>query len=305
MTDLIEKIQNLVEENKALKQTVAKQSTLIHSIDDANTDQMEKIEQLKLFNANQLSELYKCNDEIRNLKSNAYTKQGHNDTILRARLKQMGVNYDHFKSIFEVKDTVMAGGLITQIMTGDTWQTDIDIFTTNIAEVVRRLTRAFGYWIQPLHQLSAKDAYAKKYGYKSLNMFQGKYTKNVSVDIIECRTVNSAIRDFDLEFVKCYFDGVNFHTHNEEAVITKTHQAETTNADAIRQAKYEMRGFDIIPALIMPVEVTQTTTDPEYKPIPTQTTILKTPESLRKIIELGESSRRNCSRHPCPIHDTK
>jgi len=252
MADLIEKIQTLVAENKSLK------------------------------------ELAKKNEqENKSLKSDLYTKQGHNDLILRARMKEMGVNYDHFKSIFEVKDTIMAGGLITQIMTGDNWQTDIDIFTTNPDEVVRRLNMVEGWMSSP--QMVTNPEYSK-YG-TSFVLYQGKYSKNVSVDIIECRTVASAVRDFDLEFSKCYFDGKNFHVHNERAVITKTHEGHTDSSND-RCTKYTMRGFQITP-----------------KP-PTQV-ITRSSEQLKSLEKdniktvmptVGESPRKACGRGGCPFH---
>jgi hypothetical protein len=252
MADLIEKIQTLVAENKSLK------------------------------------ELAKKNEqENKSLKSDLYTKQGHNDLILRARMKKMGVNYDHFKSIFEVKDTIMAGGLITQIMTGDNWQTDIDIFTTNPTEVVRRLNMVEGWMSSPQQVTNSDDANYPT----SFVLYQGKYFKNVSVDIIKCRTVASAVREFDLDFIKCYFDGKNFHVHNERAVITKTHEG-YTDASNMRCTKYTMRGFKITP-----------------KP-PTQV-ITRSSEQLKSLekdnIEtimptVGESPRKVCGREGCPFH---
>jgi len=285
MSDLIAKIQSLVEENKSLKASEVVQKNTITELEKKYKETIG----VNGICGMQLIKIQELKDELSNLKS----KQGHNDTILRARMKKMGVNYDHFKEIFEVADTVMAGGLITQIMTGDNWQTDIDIFTTNPEEVINVLSKAFADWISEPRLLSQSE-YTKS-EYKNLTIYQGKYSKNVTVDIIECRTISSAIRDFDLEFVKCYFDGKNFHTHNEKAVITKTHQGET-NADILRKDKYEMRGFDIIPELVR-------STGNQEKSLESDNITAEKLADLRENAypTLGESPRA-CSRPNCPLH---
>jgi len=250
MADLIEKIQNLVAENKSLKE-LAKKNEL----------------------------------ENKSLKLNI--KKPQNDLILRARMKKMGVNYDHFKSIFDVKDTIMAGGLITQIMTGDNWQTDIDIFTSYPTEVVRRLNLVEGWMSRPEKITNTKYA---KYGTHFI-IYNGMYSKHVSVDIIECRNATDAIGGFDLEFSKCYFDGKNFHADNEQAVITKTHDG-YSNTSGERCTKYTMRGFHIINTSPI-INNNEETIKAEYQDVMTIKAELRDDDIKVSGV---------CSREGCPFH---
>lgn len=186
------------------------------------------------------------------------TEAANNDIVIRSRMNRMGVNYDIFKDILD-ENTVLSGGLIVQTMLGEFWQSDIDIFTTDSDKVIAHLNKPSHHWEQQLELLT--NAHAENYGSYCNIVYRGQYTKGVYIEIIQVRSIIDTMRDFDLDFCKCWFDGRNFHTLDATALTTKTHHGQVIGyaqanenvrklVKASRIGKYERRGFTIIPGLI-------------------------------------------------------
>lgn len=193
------------------------------------------------------------------------SKRVHNEIIMARRLRQMGIDYELIRPIFEVDNTVLSGGLVVQTMLGEFWQTDLDIFTTDAEAVIEALQQAHPYWTEDIKELSKHMAAQYSTEYKA-RVWRGEFVKGVIVEVIEVRSIESAIKGFDLDFCKCYFDGRNFHTYNVEALMTKTHKGRHSIKNN-RTRKYEMRGFMILQPLVedpdMPPRLLESDSDDE------------------------------------------
>ena len=163
--------------------------------------------------------------------------------IMTARLMKIT---PHWKEIMNVlgPDTFLCGGLVLQTILGETWDSDIDIFTTN-----RDLTQFdFGTWTS----VEKESAYTIIPGV--IKVYSGCVTSNdqnsdQKIDIIQMTSLEEAFSGFDFDFCKVWFDGYHFHIKHPEAVLSKTctinNDLVTLRKADVRIPKYESRGFTI------------------------------------------------------------
>ena len=127
------------------------------------------------------------------------------ELIVENKLRTLisGSRIGWFMDIIHTPDTYIAGGLILQIVTGDTWQTDIDIFTSNSA-VCQKISH-FGRIIE--------NSVGKHYP----DSVQSYYLDGCKIDVIQCDPIKR-ISEFDLDICKCYFDGSRISIINPDSV---------------------------------------------------------------------------------------
>ena len=133
-------------------------------------------------------------------------------------------------------ETVLCGGIVLQTILGETWDSDIDIFTTN-----KDLTSfEFGTW----------QSVQKESSYMIVPGVIKVYTNvNDKIDIIQITSLEEVFAGFDFDFCKVWFDGQHFHIKHPESVLTKTcfvnDDLISLRKAEIRIPKYESRGFTI------------------------------------------------------------
>jgi len=187
-------------------------------------------------------ELKARNAELEQQASNRSDKSNH--VIMRSRLRKMGVNYDDISPIFDVETTIIAGGLILQIMLEEFWQSDINIFTTSAQVVINILYSHHPYWIKDIDRVY-DDECNHSIPFKK---YVGEYVGGVNITVTEVQDVTDEIHVFDLDFCQCYFNGCSFYTMNPDSLINRTHRG-FVEINSARAKKYEMRGFTILPPL--------------------------------------------------------
>ena len=222
--DLIESVRELVSKGKSLK------------------TEYDRVKQQK---KNVEAELAEAQRQISILQKNQQKNQHSNILLIAMRLRKMGLKYRNIKNIFKIGTTVLSGGFIPQIILGEYWHTDLDIFTTDAQAVIKELLELNKSWITaPILMGVEHDAsYGGGEGKTIKSIYRGEVLKGVYIEIIESKDPIQNIREFDFDFCKCYFDGDSFYALNKQAVITKTCWANKTTQ--MRIDKYRLRGFTI------------------------------------------------------------
>ena len=173
---------------------------------------------------------------------------------LAGKITEQGFDGETLIKLLKASDgkALMTGSFILNYLTGaKDWEAgDIDIFTNDAVEFHDNLERVFG---------EATDRPQFDYSYEPVAplityIYEWKSAKSKLQLIVVNINVLEAIDNFDLEFVKSYYDGysINFSPETYKSVLCKsttlTHRhrdLRELERELLRYDKYTFRGFTI------------------------------------------------------------
>lgn len=230
--DLINSVRNLANQNKELQE---KYDYYFNECAKANL----KVAKLR-------AKLDAANVKLASLDART-PRAAMNHFIINGRLLKLGLTYSQIESIFKVGTTILSGGFIVQTLTGDYWQTDLDIYTTDAKAVIMELNKT-NEWVVPPKIVDRETAgsYEGTYPLTTIKVvYRGELLKGVYVEIIETADPFQTVKEFDFDFCKCYFDGTNFVALHQNAITSKSCQISQSKYDEKRAKKYRLRGFTV------------------------------------------------------------
>jgi hypothetical protein len=166
------------------------------------------------------------------------------DTLMMwSRMRQFSTIYTNITRQLG-KHTVIAGSFPLSVILGETWYSDIDIFTSDEDFKLEYMTNPEAC----SQNILKSSAYNDMTGIRKV--VKGTIgTNNYRIDIVYVDDVQDAINSFDLDFCKVWYDGDKIRCANWQSVLTKSHVPsskayKSTNWDS-RKFKYMKRGFVI------------------------------------------------------------
>jgi len=161
--------------------------------------------------------------------------------LMISKLKKITAYWQEIIKILN-DDTILCGGLVLQTLISEEWDTDIDIFTTNVN--LKEL--CFGTW----KQLPKKNDYIIIPGV--IRVYNGiviEGEREISIDIVHVTNFKDLFRGFDFPFCKLHFNGKKIHVDDPDSVISKSciiHKDDGVQRNFdVRVPKYRNRGFTI------------------------------------------------------------
>lgn len=165
-------------------------------------------------------------------------------TAVTEKLRRLTPHYQGILDVLSPGTTEITGSLIVQALLNETWESDIDIVTTDKTFC----SLPFGKWLTCV-------GYTERY--KDIpglfNVINGEINGNggrsVKIDIIQVENIQNHIAMYDFDFCKVRFDGSEIHISNYDAIESKscsvTRKSNRFHNLNERVAKYRKRGFKI------------------------------------------------------------